>query len=130
MRFFAAVVFALLMAIGFGSPALAGGLQFEELKLKNGWEQYPGTRVPAVAMDADKVVHLRGGVRNGAQVTIFRLPKKYRPIGGAIYVTTNLYASAPGRLWIAADGWVKVETDGDIEDAISFTSLEVSFSKR
>jgi hypothetical protein len=119
-------------AMFLSAVAAAEPLDFKHLDLLNNWAQFSSeTRTPAVAIDANGVVHLRGAIRQfGSNVNVpFVLPKKYRP-SGIIYVPVDLTSGQPGRLNIFTDGTVQVQSAGNYSQAQDFTSLEgVLFSK-
>jgi len=98
-------------------------LSFESLTLENGWVTYPDTRPPAGALDAQGIVHLRGGMGDGSSPILFKLPARLRP-SSVIYVPVDLVNGHPGRLGIQPDGIVYVISAGTFADAKAFTSLE------
>jgi hypothetical protein len=119
-------------AMFLSAVAAAEPLDFKHLNLLNNWEKFSSeTRTPAVAIDANGVVHLRGAIRqSGSTANVpFVLPKAYRP-SGIIYVPVDLTSGQPGRLNIEPDGTVRVQSAGNYSQAQDFTSLEgVLFSK-
>ena len=125
----AALALTTMLSVG---AASAAPLQFEQLLLLNGWKPYDSTlRGPRVAIDSDGIVHLRGGIKlpTGSNNIPFRLPAAYRP-GKLVYVVTNLYGGAPGRLVVYPNGEVVAQAAGSQSNAYSFTSLEgVNFAK-
>lgn len=122
----------LMLLAAFGGSVSAEPLDFQPLALIHDWQPYPGARVPAVAIDSNGVVHLRGAITQltGTDPDAFRLPKRYRP-NGLVYVGVDLANGLPGRLIINLDGMVEVQSPDDYADAQLFTSLEgVKFSKQ
>src|SRR5262249_15386742 len=102
---------ALFLAGMICSGASAAPLSFTTLSLKNGWVAYgQGTGLPAVAIDCDDVVPLKGGMRQPTPhgVAPFTLLAKFRP-NRTIYVTVNCLAALSGRLIIQTNGIVFVE---------------------
>ena len=100
-------------------------LTFENLALENGWTTYVDTRAPAAALDAQGIVHLRGGIYqpSGSIPIVFTLPPQLRPSTG-VYVPVDLVNGHPGRLAIEPGGTVYVIAAGPTSDARAFTSLE------
>jgi hypothetical protein len=142
---------ALFVALGGVAVALPGrnsvnngdvkDLKFKGLTLKNGWDGGSfNTRSPAVAIDAQGVVHFKGAMSQsaGSNTNAFNLPAKYRQKQNKfLYVTVDMCDSSTGRLIINPNGTVNVQTDiddhvaGADTDAQCFTSLEgASFSKK
>jgi hypothetical protein len=98
-------------------------LSFENLTLENGWTTYPDTRPPAAALDAQGIVHLRGGMSDGSSPIVFTLPPRLRP-SSDVYIPVDLVNGHPGRLSIQDDGTAYVVAAGLWTDAKAFTSLE------
>ena len=72
----------LALAATISGNAFAAPLSFTQLTLINDWVKYSSTlRTPGVALDANDVVHLRGGMRaaSGNSVRPFDLPVGFRP---------------------------------------------------
>lgn len=121
------VTLATLAALS--GAASAETLIFKPLVLINGWTSYPNSRVPAVAIDSNDIVRLRGAIHDGTQGAAFVLPQFYRP-SGTVYVPVTLLNGAPGRVNIAADGTVSVQSPDGLAVASGYTSLEgVKFPK-
>jgi hypothetical protein len=116
-----------------GGAATAEPLDFKNLNILNGWARYSlDTRIPAVALDSNDVVHLRGAIyqASGSTAIAFVLPKIYRP-QSTVYVSVGLINGKPGRVIIHHDGTVIVHSAGAYTDAQNFTSLEgVTYSRR
>ena len=100
-------------------------LEFENLTLVNGWNEYsPLTHAPAAALDAMGVVHLRGAMETTENIAIaFVLEAKFRP-AKKVYVGVDLINGKPGRLIIEPDGTAYVQSANLFADAQGFTSLE------
>jgi hypothetical protein len=98
-------------------------LTFENLTLEHGWTTYLETRPPAAALDAQGIVHLRGGMSDGSSPIVFTLPAQLRPATN-VYVPVDLVNGHPGRLSIDPDGTVVVVAANGFTDAKAFTSLE------
>lgn len=101
-------------------------LQWHNLALLNGWENYNGNlRPPAWAVDAQGIVHLRGAVAqpSGANNVFARLPLAVRP-ATYVYVVTNMNIAAAGRIYIAPTGYLHAEATVDQSSAQAFTSLD------
>jgi hypothetical protein len=113
-------------------------LTFTNLGLKNGWVGGPfNTRGPAVAIDAQGVVHFKGAIQQqtGTNPNAFDLPAQYRQTQlKDVYVTVDMCNSSTGRLFINPGGTVNVQSDIDhpgTAGAQCFTSLEgASFSRK
>jgi hypothetical protein len=102
---------------------------FQALTLAPGWTNNSfGGRTAAVAVDAERQVHLKGAIANGTNSLIFTLPSGMRP-SAWVYVPVDLYAARKGRLIInPTTGEVFVAAESQWSDAQNFTSLEgVSF---
>jgi hypothetical protein len=123
-----------LLALSATTPAAvrAEPLTFEALALMNGWHaNIEGARAPAVAIDANDVVHLRGAMSQGGSDVPqpFVLPPKYRPTTDVLLPIT-VGSAKPGRLTIHPDGTTEVAAGSVYPHAQSLTSLEgVSFAK-
>ena len=102
---------------------------YTALALQNGWTNYStGTRSPAIS-NAGGVVRLQGAIAApaGSSLLPFTLPVGYRPPTD-VYIPTDLYFAAKGRLHFTANGSVTIEPFGAASTATAFTSLEgVSF---
>jgi hypothetical protein len=96
---------------------------FTNLALVNGWTVDSfGSGIPA-ARKINGIVHLKGGMANGTSSAAFTLPPEMRP-PTAVYVETNLFAAAKGRLWIQPNGVVSVVPFTAGGDAQNFTGLD------
>jgi len=99
------------------------------LTLINSWANHFSNpkRTPANAVDAQGVVHLRGGIHNltVAPTREFAvLPAALRP-SSAVSVTADTYAGNTGRLYIGSDGTVwALDAVSQPVEAPSFTSLD------
>jgi hypothetical protein len=134
---------ALFVALGGVAVALPGtnsvknddvkDLQFQNLNLKNGWQQYGfGTGKAKVAIDAQGVVVFRGAIAQptGANSNAFRLPAQFRP-NREVWVATDMFGASNGRFQIRPDGQVFVQADIDQGLAQQFTSLDgPTFSRK
>jgi hypothetical protein len=117
----------------------ASALNWQTLHLKNGWAGTPyGTRLPAIAIDADGIVHLRGAMTNSVSPDCshipFVIPRPFRPTGGGLYEPVDEENSATGRIGIAGDGSVEIDppssSRGDDTALCNFTSLEgISYAR-
>jgi len=111
-------------------PRDVADIQMHDLTLLNGWSAYPGLTAQ-VGIDAEGVVHLRGGVtqNGGFNGVIATLPEGFRP-SETVYVATNLLAAAgPARLNITTGGTLMVQVGAPATDAQAqgFTSITTSF---
>ena len=104
-------------------------LSFKILTLKNGWEPYRnGLYAPAVALDDQGEVHIRGAIDQtaGTNNVAFKLPKEFRPKKDVVEPVVML--SEIGHLKINSDGNVDV-VPFTLSDAQAETDLEgVTFS--
>jgi hypothetical protein len=102
-------------------------LQWHNLSLINGWTNYNGNkRTPAWALDVQGVVHFRGGIKqtSGSNRIFTKLPKSIRPAVD-VWISTNMFSAAPGRIDVYASGVVYVqEPNGVTAPAQGFTSLD------
>jgi len=121
----------LLLAGALSGSAFAGStaLVWKPLTLLNGWTTY--YRDPAIAVDAQGVIHFRGSIyqATGTNQQIFTLPPAYRPSFSYIYLTVDTVDSSTNRIYFGTDGKVYADavTYSDIQD---FLSLEgVSYTK-
>jgi hypothetical protein len=112
------------------SAAMAAPLSFQPLLLVNGWKTYSAdVHAPKVAIDADNVVHLLGGIKSGTTGLAFTLDAQYRP-SKTVYLHTNLNLGVSGRIIIHSDGSAYVQADVSFASAQNFTSLEgLTFAK-
>jgi hypothetical protein len=109
---------------------LPSRLAFTNLALLNNWTGDCGFGVglPGVALDAQGVVHLRGGICNGvagSSSEAFVLPARFRPTQ-ILYLAVDECGSTTGRLVVGTDGTVFVEDDLSHPtgtDSSCFTSL-------
>jgi hypothetical protein len=90
------------------------GVAFTKLKLKNGWKAASGSSTPGVALLSSphgKVVALQGAITTaGTNDVAFTLPKPFRPSWN-VYVPVDMCNATNGRLVIAADGSVTVQSE-------------------
>jgi hypothetical protein len=109
-------------------------LVWYKLHLINGWTDYdsslkktttPNKRTPAVAVDAQGVVHFRGQITNAdaTKDQFTTLPAAFRP-NGPIYLTADTIDATTGRIDINQDGSSFVETPMSTDSAAGFTSLD------
>jgi hypothetical protein len=101
-------------------------LGWHNLSLLNGWTDYndPG-REPAYAVDAQGIVHLRGAIlqQAGSSANFARLPPRLRP-SSEVWLATDLFDAAPGRIEIETAGFMFAEAFGSFVDAQDFTNLD------
>ena len=107
---------------GVSFPVAGSPLSFSDVTLKNSWtseNSVYGTGDPAVAVDSEGIVHLRGSMADGASGSVaFVLPTADRPPAD-IYVNTYTNGGSTGYLYI--------EKNGDVlpigSDVSGFTNL-------
>ena len=112
---------------------LAGNLQFTNLTLKNGWIAGIGANcntanghAPQIALGLDGTVHLRGGLcrTSGASTNPFQIPANMRS-SVTVWLTTDEFLGATGRIFILPTGEVHVQSDpASPTAAADFTSLD------
>jgi hypothetical protein len=103
-----------------GLPAL----QWTTLTLTNGWKAYDAIRPPAVAVDAEGVVHFRGAMYGGNGGNAFTLPAQMRA-AVTIYLTADTFNGTTGRIYIASTGNVfAADSPSSPQAAAQFTSLD------
>ena len=96
---------------------------YTPVTLLNGWTNYStGTRTPAVA-NIGGIIRFQGAVANGTSTGLFNLPAGMAPPQN-MYVETDLYGGAKGRILITPSGSVSVNYVNAFTDAQAFTSLE------
>lgn len=97
---------------------------YTALTLNTGWTNAAfGTR-NAAAQVSNGIVRLQGGLQSsGTDTTVFTLPAAFRP-AAVVYVNTDGFASAPGRITIGTNGVASVQGAVASGDVLSFTSLE------
>jgi hypothetical protein len=97
---------------------------YKALKLKKGWTAAPyGTAIPA-ARSSGGTVYLEGGMSSGkTSLEAFKLPKKLWP-SATVYAPADMVDASNGRLVIATDGTVSVQSETDSGLALAFTSLD------
>jgi hypothetical protein len=89
--------------------------------LSNGWTGQPfSTGYPGVSLIRG-ISYLRGAMADGTAATAFTLPASMRPFDD-VYVPTNLFAAAKGRMFIRDTGLASVSPLSS--DSQSFTSLD------
>jgi hypothetical protein len=101
-------------------------LVWHTLTLANGWQNYNGSvRLPAWAIDAQGVVHLRGAIYQPSpgDVTFAQLPVAARP-QVTVYLATDMVNASPGRIDISSDGTMQADYYNVALDAQSFTNLD------
>jgi hypothetical protein len=109
-------------------PKLPPRLQFTNLSLINGWTGGCfGTGAPGVAIDAQGVVHMRGGMcTTGTSARPFILALRFRPTKD-LFIAVDECNITTGRIHIEPTGDVIVTSDPtrtvDSSDAQCFTSL-------
>jgi hypothetical protein len=90
------------------------GVAFTKLTLKNGWHAASGSSAPGVALLSSpdgKVVALQGAITTAATNDVaFTLPKGFRPSWN-VYVPIDMCNATNGRLVIAANGSVTVQSE-------------------
>jgi hypothetical protein len=128
---------ALFVALGGIAGALPGSnrvtnndvkdLNYTNLNLKNGWSRAFGAYRPAVALDAQGVVHLRGAIAQGiaGSDNFARLPRAFRP-NEDVFVPVDQTAANQGRVIIFETGQMHAvaEAGGSQSNAQNFTSLD------
>ena len=100
-------------------------LVWHPLVLINGWGNYFSTphRAPAYAVDAQGVVHFRGGISTGGNNYAFTiLPAALRP-SNTVYLTADTFGGTTGRIIIYSDGSAHTQ-DPSGTASLGFTSLE------
>ncbi len=99
--------------------------KWHKLTLLNGWKHSTGgTYVPAYFKDSDNVIHLRGGVTDGALGhAVFRLPRGVRP-RRRIDEPVSIADSTAGTLVILRTGTALLIDDSNGTQSQSFTSLD------
>jgi hypothetical protein len=106
-----------------GLPALV----WVPLTLMNGWASYTGsaTRTPAVALDAQGIVHFRGTIAStGTNNSVAVLPAQFRP-SATVWLTADELSGATGRLSINTAGDLSAMPDPNSSgSAFAFTSLD------
>jgi hypothetical protein len=106
-------------------------LSWVPLRLIHGWVDYnaPGnSRPPAVAVDAQGIVHLRGAIKNpsggAADPQFGTMPSQFLP-SLAVYLSVTLVNGNTGRIELFSDaGLFVAQTGGGVASAASFTSLD------
>jgi hypothetical protein len=104
---------------------------FTALKLAKGWTSSPLGTAKAAVRAVGGIVRFRGAIATkGADADVFTLPKALRP-ANTVYIPVDLCGPATGRLHIAPDGVVAVETglDGFFQ-AQCLTSLDGAWFAR
>jgi hypothetical protein len=103
-------------------------LVWHPLTLQNGWVNYwsgYSDSVPAYAVDAQGIVHLRGAIHDGTINSVaFALPTSLDPTYG-LNLTADENAGTTGRIQISTIGDVYIEDDpADSGSGTAFTSLD------
>jgi hypothetical protein len=101
-------------------------LTYTPLTLVNGWKGGPfNTRKPAVAKDANGVIHFKGAMTNSTNnnPVAFTLPAAFRP-PNAVFLPVDEANATVGRIDILPNGTVTVEAETSFANARTFTSLD------
>jgi len=103
-------------------------LTWHKLTLINGWADYHGPtdkRIPAYAVDAQGIVHFRGGlIHTGIANPVFTiLPASVRPTQ-IVWLTADTNVATTGRIDISTDGTVQTQDGSVTGQAAAFTSLD------
>jgi hypothetical protein len=105
-----------------GLPALV----WVPLTLLDGWSSYTGstTRTPAVALDAEGIVHFRGTIKGGTTSSVAVLPAQFWPSAN-VWLAADELNTATGRLLIDTSGNLFATSDPSSSgSATAFTSLD------
>jgi hypothetical protein len=100
-------------------------LSYQALALVNNWTGAPfSTRQPAVAVDAQGIVHFRGAMGETGSFTplAFTLPASLRP-SATVYIHVDMCNASSGRIVIEPSGETTVQAESH-PNAECFTSLE------
>jgi len=114
-----------------GAQFAKAATSFTSLTLKNGWTNAPFATSNAAVRNINGVIYFKGAIAtSGTNAVPFTLPKAFRP-ATAVYVKVDLCNATNGRLFIAPNGVVTVQAEGDnFSNAQCFTSLDgASFAK-
>ncbi len=125
-RITAAFAVALAGVVLGASSAHAGyEVTTTQLTLLNGWTDAPyGTNHAGVRQgNVDGVVIFTGGITGGSPGVAFTLPVNDRPAWN-VYIPVDMCNATKGRLWIAPNGDVSVQSEGSFSNASCFTSLD------
>ena len=112
-------------------PNKVADLQFRNLQLGDGWRTKSGSRPPAFAIDAQGVVHLRGGLENPACSVIclpFVLPPEIRSANHDARLPVGL-SGGVGMLDINADAAFALLICNDGPDCTSASLEGISFAR-
>jgi hypothetical protein len=107
-----------------GLPALT----WVPLTLINGWTDYNNdpARTPAIAIDAEGIVHLRGAIRNPSATfnpQFAVLPTQFRPTT-TLWLTADTVNATTGRIDIVTTGQASTEDPTATANSALFTSLD------
>jgi hypothetical protein len=110
-----------------GVSYAVGSTGFTPLTLGAGWNNAPfSTRNAAVSV-SNGIVRLQGAIAStGTDLTnAFTIPAGFRP-SATVYVSTDMNASAPGRVIISSAGAVTLQPANGVATTVAtqFTSLE------
>ena len=114
-----------------GAQFAKAATSFTSLTLKNGWTNAPFATSNAAVRNINGVIYFKGAIAtSGTNAVPFTLPAAFRPTT-AVYVKVDLCNATNGRLFIAPNGVVTVQAEGDnFSNAQCFTSLDgASFAK-
>ena len=108
-----------------GTAAKLPPLVWHNLKLANGWSIVLGDRIPAYAVDAMGIVHLRGAMCCGTTAQAFSLPASARP-GKTAYLLVFSQGAYAAELVVLPTGKAYVYSGGGApaNSTTSLTSLE------
>lgn len=89
--------------------------QWTTLTLAAGWTVPSGDRAPAVNIDPDGIVRLRGVAHapSGGTSRILTLPAGYRPAKLEVPPRASVHYTGAGA--IVLDGYIYLESNGDVE---------------
>jgi hypothetical protein len=106
-----------------GLPALT----WVPLSLINGWSDYNNdpARTPAIAVDAQGIVHFRGAIRNlGVFTPEFAvIPSALRP-SVALWLTADTFGATTGRIDLGTAGDASADDPTATHNSAGFTSLD------
>ncbi len=112
-------------------PNKVADLQFRNLEPGDGWRTAPGSRPAAFAIDAQGVVHLRGGLENpGCSVIClpFVLPPEIRPANHDARLPVGLSVGI-GLLHINDDAAFALLNCNDALDCTSASLEGISYAR-
>ena len=94
-----------------GTAAKLPPLVWHNLTLANGWSHVLGDRTPAYAVDAERIVHLRGAMCCGTTTRAFTLPASARP-GKTAYLLVFSQGAYAAELAVLPTGKAYVNPGG------------------